>query len=493
VRFGIQGWLFLAASGLVGEAQAQSASVGGYFRVAARPSFQGGSGRLGYWNLYGRLMNEGSYGMLDFRYDVLKPQPGTATPWTSLHARVEGGSIWSADSGNGNLAQFRMSQVYVRAGNVLLKDVVWQFGTLEYFFGDLGLYDFRPATVFFNTVGLSARYQRPWGELQLGFGDSGYALYRDAYNPVLTPGGTARFRLGKHVEVGGGGELFFESGREGHRHSPYQTPGIVYEDYVRGEVGQRYLEDYPGLGDFFPDPVLRESRAHNGVAYLGFGGWGFLRWNSFFLSHKRLMPEKSVQDSLEGEPITVYVHDFTDERFELTLGDEVQLRLWPDRLDAVWGAFYLNATDRDDEIRASERNRVVMSTVLRFQAYLTPTVHFLVENALAKERSKNGNLFREHADSLFANTGGVPDNRGLEIGDSAERNTWQGKFGFVINPTGPGIYARPSMRLLYGLQRSNQNNAFGNAFVESLRQYDDFDNVEQHLHHMVAAEAEVWF
>jgi hypothetical protein len=169
------------------------------------------------------------------------------------------------------------------------------------------------------------------------------------------------------------------------------------------------------------------------------------------------------------------------------------LSLIPGRFDAAWAAFYARSWDRDDTISPSERNRVVASTVLRTQVYLTPVVHLLVENSLAAERSLNGNLFREHADSLFANTEGVPDTRGLEVGDSDVRKTWQGKAGVVLNPLGPGIYTRPSLRLLYGQQRSNQNNAFGNGFVDTLDQYSDFRTVEQHVHHLVAAEAEVWF
>ena len=63
----------------------------------------------------------------------------------------------------------------------------------------------------------------------------------------------------------------------------------------------------------------------------------------------------------------------------------------------------------------------------------------------------------------------------------------------MLNPLGRGIYARPSLRALYGVQVSNQNNAFGNSFVETLDQYNDFDAVEQHVHHMLSLEAEVWF
>jgi hypothetical protein len=163
----------LLALALLGSptAHAGRADLGGYFRVMARPDLQGGAGKLGYWNLYGRLMNEGPYGMVELRYDVLEPE-GDA-PWTSLHARFEGGSVANADGGNGFLDAFRMSQLFVESGNVGIDKVVWRVGTLEYFFGDLGLYDMRPATVFFRTVGLSARYQSEHAELLLGVGDAG--------------------------------------------------------------------------------------------------------------------------------------------------------------------------------------------------------------------------------------------------------------------------------------------------------------------------------
>jgi hypothetical protein len=117
----------------------------------------------------------------------------------------------------------------------------------------------------------------------------------------------------------------------------------------------------------------------------------------------------------------------------------------------------------------------------------------LVESSLATEHSTNGNAYREHADSIFANTEGNPNSRGLETGDTDTRNTWQGKGGLVLSPLGTGIYTRPSFRLLYGLQASNVNQAFGNNFVERLDQFEDFAAVEQHWHHLFAAEAEVWF
>ena len=97
------------------------------------------------------------------------------------------------------------------------------------------------------------------------------------------------------------------------------------------------------------------------------------------------------------------------------------------------------------------------------------------------------------ANSIFSNTEGRPDVRGLEFGDSDTRNTFQLKAGPVLQPTGRGIFNRPSLRFLYGMQYSSQNNAFGNAFVDTIDQYNDFQPVEQRIHHLVAAEAEVWF
>ena len=134
-----------------------------------------------------------------------------------------------------------------------------------------------------------------------------------------------------------------------------------------------------------------------------------------------------------------------------------------------------------------------LERVLRLQAYISPTVHWIGEGSYAMEVSRNGNAYREHKDSIFENSGGLPDTRGLEYGDTDTRSTVQGKTGFVFNPLGPGVYVRPSLRLLYGVQYSNQNNAFGNSFVENIDQYNEFGNVERHLHHVVSLETEAWF
>ena len=134
------------------------------------------------------------------------------------------------------------------------------------------------------------------------------------------------------------------------------------------------------------------------------------------------------------------------------------------------------------------------STVLRLQYYLSGNVHLLVENALAKEISHNGNRYREHVDSIFRSENGLSDaDRGLEFGDASVRNTWQGKFGVILNPLGYGVFTRPSLRILYGVQVSNQQNAFGNSFVATQDDYNYFGSKEQHVHHVVGVEAEAWF
>lgn len=480
-------------------AHAGDANVGGYFRVMARPDWQGGDGRLGYWNLYGRLMNEGPYGMLNFRYDLLEPEAGSREPWTSVHARIEGGSIVNADPNNGSLSQFRLSQVYVKSGNVLIPDVVWQLGTLEYFFGDLGLYDIRPATLFFQTVGLSAQYSRDLlssGHIEIlaGGGDSGYAIRGLRYNAVPTVGGALRFRPVKYLEAGGGFEARFESGVQGNVNAPYQTPGVDYEDWVRGEVVERYVQQYnEDLLDYFPAPTARNATSSAIVGHLGFGGFGPLRWNNLFVRWEHLHPERSTTETYNGETIEIWVHDFTDQRYALTIGDEMQIKIVPNYLDLAAAFLVGDQRDLDNDILPSDFDRTFRSGVLRLQLYPTQTVHLLAESSLAREWSRNGNRFREHKDSLFENEGGVPDARGLEVGDTDTRHTWQLKGGVVLNPLGPGLFVRPSLRILYGVQYSNQNNAFGNAFVETLDQYSDFGAVERHWHHLGALEAEVWF
>lgn len=474
-------------------AQASKAEVGGYLRVATRPDLQGGDGKLGYWNLYGRLLNEGPYALVEGKVDLLERRPGVREPWSSAHIRFEGGGVGNAEASNGSLTQWRLSQLYVKAGNVGLEDVTWQVGTIDYFFGDLGLYDMRPAQIFFETVGLFSRYQTENIDLLLGFGDSGYSMKGSEYNTIFTPGGALRVRLGRHLEIGGGGQLFIEPEVGGNRFAPHYTPGIDYEDWIRGEVVQSWFQSNPGTIEDFPTPEATSARSSKLIGYLGFGGFGPVRWNNLFVNFRTLHPENFTTEEYQGQEVTLYVTRLTDERTQLNLGNELQLELLPGRLDAVWGILYGNYSDGDNSIAPSDHARTFASTVLRLQTYLTPDVHLLVESSVAREVSKNGNAYREHVDSLFENTDGVADSEGLEYGDTDTRETLQAKAGFVLNPLGPGIYTRPSLRLLYGVQLSNQNNAFGNSFVETLDQYNEFGNIERHVHHVVSLETEVWF
>src|SRR5688500_9433222 len=106
-------------------------NAGGYFRVMTRPDLQGGTSRLGFWNLHGRLLNEGPWGALELKLDVLQRAPETDDTWASVHAKIEGGSFANTDPGGGRLDAFRATQMYVQAGNILLDRVTWQLGTLD--------------------------------------------------------------------------------------------------------------------------------------------------------------------------------------------------------------------------------------------------------------------------------------------------------------------------------------------------------------------------
>ena len=485
--------LFLLPASALADSSYRPASVGGYFRIMARPDFQGGNGRLGYWNLYGRLLNEAPWAAVELRLHLLPHEPGTKDIWTNLVMRIEGGAVRTATGNNGSLGEFQFSQLYAEAGNVLLEDVTWRLGTLQYWYGDLGLYDMRPAEIFFQTVGLSMTLNKGPLEVMLGVGDSGFAVRGFQYSTVLSGGGAFRLRAPRHFEFGFGGQVNWEPKVQGNRNSPHITPGVKYEEWVRGEIVQNYLQANPGQEDFFPRPEPRFNLSWKGVGYLGFGDLGPIAWNSLFANIQLGHPDNRTTETFEGRDYDIYVAELTDQRFSLTVGNELQMRIVPNRFDLSWGVLYGNHWDGDNDIAPSDHDREYVSTVVRMQVYLTPALHLLIESSVANEMSRNGNAYRNNADSIFENTGGLPDDRGLEYGDSDVRTTWQGKGGVVLNPLGAGIYVRPSLRLLYGVQYSTQNNAFGNSFVETPSQFAQFDTVTRHWHHMIAIEAEAWF
>ncbi|MFO0746062.1 MAG: hypothetical protein U1F43_10360 [Myxococcota bacterium] len=488
-------------AGVTGIARAEAPhdrfSAGGYLRIMTRPDLQGGDGRLGYWNLYGRLLNEGPYAALELKLELLPQTADAHAAWTSVHARIEGGSVQGADSRNGSLSQFRLSQLYARAGNVLLENVTWQIGTLDSWMGDLGLYDLRPAELFYETVGLSARYQAGAVDLLVGVGDSGYLLRGERYDSALTAGSWLRLSLGRHAQVGVGGQLVGEPQIRGNRFAPHATPGVGYEDYVRGEVVEAFAAQNPGELDQFPKPEPRSNLAWKAIFYLGFGA-GPLRWNNLFAKVAKKPAEQFVTETfdVEGVPrdFVIHTHDLTDQRYSFQIGDEAQLTLVENRLDVVIGLLYGSDWDEDnDGVVPSDDDRWYGSAIVRLQAYATNELHFLLETSLAREKSENGNAYRRYADSIFTGQDGLSDPRGLEYGDSDTRDTWQLKVGPVLSPLGLGVFTRPSFRLLYGLQWSSQINAFGNSLVESLDQFNVYGAPNQRWHHLIALEVEAWF
>ena len=475
------------------EADTDRFSAGGYYRIMTRPDFQGGNGKLGEWNLYGRLLNEGPYGMLNLRLNMVQSDSSGTAPWAAVNARIEGGSAGNADPGNGNLANFRLSQLYVEAGNILFENVTWRLGTLDYYPGDLGLYDFRPAELFYDTIGLSGLYRAGKLQLLFGVGDAGYAIRGSQYDTIFTGGAWARVHFNDHFEVGVGAQGYAEPSITGNQNAPFQTPDVSYVDFYRHEVVQNFLLAHPGQQDEFPGPDPRSSQSGRAVWYLGFGNAGPIIWDSLYGYYMLKHPDNFYVENFGGRDFTVYTHDLTDQRTELLVGNELDFHIVPGLIDGAWGLLYIADRNADDTQVAGEDNRDAMSTVLRIQTYLTERVHLLTETSFAREHSLNGNLWREHVDSVFTSTNGLSDTRGLAFGDTDTRYTWQGKIGFVFNPAGRGIYNRPSLRLIYGIQYSNQQEAFGNSFNQNLSQYNYFPDVERHWHHVIALEAEGWF
>jgi hypothetical protein len=356
----------------------------------------------------------------------------------------------------------------------------------------------RPTDLLYETVGLSALRQGKHVDFMLGLGDSGYWIRGSNYSTILTFASSLKARIGGRLEVGLGGEVFYEPEVRGDRNAPMSTPlgqlGLAYEDFWRRRVVERYLELYPGTVQF-PNPVPTSATSYKLIGYLGFGKLGPLRWNNVFASFQRRHPDNFYSEvAPDGRTVTIYVKSLTDQRYSAVVGDEAQLRLVPGRLDAVLAGLLGWRRDYDNTIAASEDNEIFYSFVVRLQGYLTRTLHLLTETSLARERSLQGSLWRASYDSIFQSHGGLANADGLEFGDLGTRDTWQLKTGLVLNPTGIGIFTRPSLRLLWGLQWSNMHNAWGNSFATTLDQFDVFrETATRHWHQVISLEAEAWF
>ena len=86
--------------------------------------------------------------------------------------------------------------------------------------------------------------------------------------------------------------------------SPYASPNVKYEDYLRGEVVQRFMLANPlNVNQQFPIPELRDATSYKGIAYLGFGGFGPVIWNNFYASFEKAHPSGSTTENYQGKII----------------------------------------------------------------------------------------------------------------------------------------------------------------------------------------------
>lgn len=328
-------------------AHAQAAELGGYFRLAARPDLVGGDGRLGTSALYGRLLNEGPWGLLDLRQSLVDGDEGA--PWGSLSLRVEGGTVGAGDPTNGSLLGFRITQLYFSAGNLGPKNVTFRAGTLETTFGDLWLFDARPTQMLVDVLGASGTWAHNGTEVMVGLGDAGWSIHGPRYHAVGSAGGSVRHR-GHHTEVGVGGQAWFE------------PPG-------------RY-----------PDGQASASaRAWKVAGTVGVGELGMLRWNRFQVVLLRRLPDAPMVQEVGGKEVRVDVAGQTDQRHELMIGNEVELDVVPDHLEVAAAAMFQHHFDPDDARAGSHTNRSSIAGVLRAQVALTPHFSLLGETSLARE------------------------------------------------------------------------------------------------------------
>ncbi|MES2642984.1 MAG: hypothetical protein V4850_26100 [Myxococcota bacterium] len=385
-------------------AHAHAAEVGGYFRLAARPDLVGGAGRLGTSPMYGRLLNEGPWALLDLRQSLVEGAAGE--PWGALSLRVEGGSVGAGDPTNGSLLGFRITQLYMTAGNVGVPDVTFRVGTLETTFGDLWLFDARPTQMLVDVLGASATWARGGSEVMVGLGDAGWSLHGARYHVVGSAGGSIRHR-GDHGEIGIGGQAWFEP------------------------------------ADGAADGAQEEAHAWKVAGTVGFGDLGPVRWNRFQVILLRRLPDEPRVEVVDGEEVRIGVARETDQRHELLVGDEVELDVVPDHLEIAAAVLFEHRFDPDGDRPESPTNRTSISGVLRAQVALTPLFSLLGETSLAREVM-----------------------RGAAGDASPRKDTWQGKAGLVLSPAGPGLGDRPALRALYGAQHCSLPNAWPGAPAE---------------------------
>ena len=490
-----------------------------YFRASAQDDFGYNAPTLGWWPFYGRLMNETPWLMADFGYHVVRPEtPGA--PRATLFMRIEGGSYRNYDMNMGGLGNYSVNHIWLETENVLMRHFVTQTGNLWYNMGYIGIFDNFTSQVFWETIGIRAGHRLPKFEYFLGVGDSGWAIYRNRkgdgfthhqYANIPTVGGLIKVNLyeiaalkpvtAKYLpywQAGATFQIMWERQNETMRGTPHQTPNVSYADIMRGEAFEKFMLENPGSSDYFPWARPVSANYYKLTAWTGFGGPEIgpfkIYWNDLSFRFEKKAPQIAVTETYDGESKDIYISQFTDERYETVLFDEIQIRLLPNHFDLNAGFGFGYSWDNDNQIRPDDHNRVITSFVVRPIWYITEHLHYLVELVYAREKSTIGNRYREHFNSIKSNTKGIPDPDGLEWGDTDTKHTYQIKTGFTINPAGRGIYSRPVIRMLYGAQFSNVHAAFGNSFEESLNRRNQFNlSRDIHWHHMARVEIEHWF
>ena len=498
--------------------------IGLYFRIMSRYDFGANSSTLGWWPLYGRLLNETPWIKLDLDYDIIKSEK-KGGPKATVWARLEGGSVRNADDGIGNLNNYRITQFNLATENTPWQGFVMQAGTIWYNMGYIGIYDFYVSQLFYKTIGFRVGQISKNIEYHIGIGDAGYSILQDRknaleqaghyfgnlkYNTIPTIGGLTKINLYKfnfmdkldwlgYIQLGVGFELFIEPKNQHNPVTPHQTPEFTYDSVFRKKAIRDFIVLNSGQANNFPIPEAVSASSWRFSLWVGFAlnldlGTVKIKWNdlSFFLEKRH--PWIALSDESNSIKKDIYVSNFTDEIIDLWLIDEVQLVLWKKKLDMNIGFALIWSHDGDNLNLPNNNNRIAFSVITKPQYYITREIHILSELSLAVEKSTIGNQYREHWDSIQSNTNGVPNKDGKEWGDTNQKFTFQFKIGPVFNFNGYGINTRPSIRVLYGVQYSNVHAAFGNTFNESLNRQNLFlSRQDMHLHHIISFEAEHWF
>ena len=247
----------------------------------------------------------------------------------------------------------------------------------------------RPAQIFFETVGVSARYQKPRYELLLGFGDSGYGLKGTNYNTI--PNSWGYRTCASNRWIGSGSWWSVSLGKRCGR-KPSRTilhPGLEYEDYIRQEFAQNFLLKIQPKRINFPMPELRDAQSFTAIGYLGFGGFGPIIWNNFYARYEQLHPLGPTTEFFPRgnlQHLSQPISPTNAQRLHL----ETSYSCVSFPTSSTLHGLHSTATAKmvTTTYWHQKADRTVMSTVLRGQVYMTDHLHLLVEGSAAQENPK---------------------------------------------------------------------------------------------------------